>query len=317
MLIAHVEREGVWLVEGGMHAVAKAIERLARANGASFRYDAHVSEILVENGRACGIKLAGGEEIRARAIVCNGDPAALAIGLFGAEVRSATPAVPSAQRSLSSFTWMLSAKTSGSFPLVRHNVFFSPDYKAEFDAIFRDRKVPARPTIYICAQDRDDGGGRVGTGPERLQLIVNAPPIGDTHHFSEAEIATCETQTFGFLAACGLTIERTAPLSERASVLVTPTDYEGLFPATGGALYGRANHGWQAPFQRPGSASRLPGLYLAGGGTHPGAGIPMASLSGRLAAEQLLADLPSMLWSRQADMPGGTSTPSATTAATA
>ena len=49
MLIAHVEREGVWLVEGGMHAVAKAIERLARANGATFRYDAHVSEILVEN----------------------------------------------------------------------------------------------------------------------------------------------------------------------------------------------------------------------------------------------------------------------------
>jgi len=321
MLIAHVEREGVWLVEGGMHAVAKAIERLARANGAQFRYNSHVSEILVENGRACGVRLAGGEEIRSRAIVCNGDPAALAIGLFGAGARAATPPAPAAQRSLSSFTWMISANTSGSFPLVRHNVFFSPDYKAEFDAIFRDRKVPARPTVYICAQDRDDGGGRTGTGPERLQLIVNAPPIGDTHHFSETERATCETQTFGFLAACGLTIERTAPSSAPASapesVLVTPTDYEGLFPATGGALYGRANHGWQAPFQRPGSASRLPGLYLAGGGTHPGAGIPMASLSGRLAADRLLADLPSMPSSQPGDTPGGTSTRSATTAATA
>jgi 1-hydroxycarotenoid 3,4-desaturase len=91
----------------------------------------------------------------------------------------------------------------------------------------------------------------------------------------------------------------------------------GLFPATGGALYGRANHGWQAPFQRPGSASRLPGLYLAGGGTHPGAGIPMASLSGRLAADRLLADLPSMPSSQPGDTPGGTSTRSATTAATA
>jgi 1-hydroxycarotenoid 3,4-desaturase len=83
-----------------------------------------------------------------------------------------------------------------------------------------------------------------------------------------------------------------------------------MFPATGGALYGQASHGWAASFRRPAARTRLPGLYLAGGSTHPGPGVPMAALSGRLAAASLLQDLPSAstAWSRPAAMPGGTST---------
>lgn len=303
MLIAHVEQDGVWLADNGMHSIATAIAELARSNGAKFRYDAPIAEIVVEHGRAAGVRLESGEVIRGRAIVFNGDPAALNIGLLGDKVRRAVPPVPPKQRSLSSMTWLINAKTAG-FPLVRHSVFFSNDYRAEFDSIFKRGNVPEEPTIYICAQDRDDHSARAPPGPERLQLIVNAPANGDTFHSSQAEIDQCERQVFGFLEGCGLTIDRTPDNSH----LVTPSDYEGLFPATGGALYGRATHGWKAAFQRPGAASRLPGLYLAGGGIHPGAGIPMASLSGRLAAERLLADLPSMRSSRRVAMPGGTST---------
>ena len=71
-------------------------------------------------------------------------------------------------------------------------------------------------------------------------------------------------------------------------VATTPRDFERLFPATGGALYGQASHGWKASFDRPGARTRIPGLYLAGGSVHPGAGVPMATLSGRLAADCLL-----------------------------
>ena len=66
--------------------------------------------------------------------------------------------------------------------------------------------------------------------------------------------------------------------------MTTPADFNRLFPATGGALYGRSSHGWTASFQRPGARTRIPGLYLAGGSTHPGPGVPMAALSGRSAA---------------------------------
>lgn len=289
MLIAHVEQQGVWLAKDGMHAIAKAIEALALRQGAAFRYGAAVDAVLVEGGRAVGVRLAGGEEIRGSAVLCNADPAALAVGKFGDAARRATPGAQRMQRSLSSMTWMVNAPTGG-FPLVRHNVFFSDDYRAEFDAIFARGQLPARPTVYVCAQDRDDRGGRVGAsseqGAERLQLIVNAPANGDGPGPSAAEIAACEAATFDLLHRCGLDIASTPD----TALLMTPAGYEALFPATGGALYGLAAHGWRTPFQRPGAASKLPGLYLAGGGVHPGAGLPMASLSGRLAAMRILSD---------------------------
>ena len=74
-------------------------------------------------------------------------------------------------------------------------------------------------------------------------------------------------------------------------MITDPAGFERLFPATGGALYGRASHGWMASFKRPGARTALPGLYLAGGSVHPGPGVPMAAQSGRIAADSLLADL--------------------------
>src|SRR5580698_8310937 len=92
-----------------------------------------------------------------------------------------------------------------------------------------------------------------------------------------------------------------------------PHHFPRLFPSTGGALYGPAQHNWRASFRRPGARSRLPGLYLAGGSVHPGPGLPMAALSGRQAALALISDLASMKSSFPAAMPGGMSTPSAMT----
>jgi 1-hydroxycarotenoid 3,4-desaturase len=80
-------------------------------------------------------------------------------------------------------------------------------------------------------------------------------------------------------------------IDETATVHTAPDGFNALFPASGGALYGRANHGMMASFARPAARSNIKGLYLAGGSVHPGPGIPMATLSGRLAAEQALADL--------------------------
>jgi 1-hydroxycarotenoid 3,4-desaturase len=303
MLVAHVEQAGVWYVEGGMHALARQLAALAEAKGARLRMATGIEEILIEAGRIAGVRTSAGERIRVDAVVCNADNAALAAGLFGRQASRAVRATPAAGRSLSAVTWNLAAHAAG-FDLAHHSVFFSRDYRAEFDEIFLERRLPSAPTIYICAQDRCDASA-AGASEERLLVLINAPPDGDARAFDPTELDPCEDGVFSTLEKFGLRIER----RPEALVRTSPADFHRLFPATGGALYGPAGHGWTASFKRPGSRSAIPGLYLAGGSTHPGPGVPMAATSGRLAAACLMSDYASMARSRTMAMSGGTSMP--------
>jgi len=302
MLVAHVEQEGVWLVEGGMRRIAEAMTNLAAQLGTRFRYDTEATEILISKGRVSGVKIAGGEQLPSEAVVVNADAAALSQGLFGLSAAKALPHADQ-RRSLSAMTWAGTASTSG-FPLSRHNVFFSDHYAAEFDAIFNRRQMPAEPTVYVCAQDRDDMPNTDHDRPERLLILINAPATGDTHKFEASEIEQCAYRTFQQLTRCGLQVD----LNTAQMVTTTPNDFAARFPATGGALYGQASHGWKASFNRPSTRTKIPGLFLAGGSTHPGPGVPMAAISGRLAAARVISTFASTGRFRRGAMLGGIST---------
>ncbi len=289
MLIAHVEQAGVWVVRGGMRRVACALEALGRRQGAQYCYGAHVEQIVTAGDGVRGVQLADGERLDADAVVFNGDSAALAAGLLGSGVRGAVGPTSREQRSLSAVTWCVAATARG-FPLSHHNVFFAEDYPREFQAIFRDRRITEQPTVYVCAQARGAGAGEPPTAGARepLLLLVNAPADGDRPPPAHAAwLADVRERAFVLLEDCGLQIDGEAV---DGGVVTAPAQFHDLFPGTGGALYGRANHGPWASFQRPGAALDVPGLYLAGGSAHPGAGVPMTTLSGRLAAERVLAD---------------------------
>ena len=291
MLIAHVEQAGVWSVEGGMYRLADALAALARRLGVTIRCGQGVARLDVERGRVSGVWLEGDarepEWLPASAVIFNGDSAALPAGLLGPAVDNAVPVRPAAGRSLSALTWNLLTPARG-FPLLRHTVFFSSDYPREFQELFGQRRLPTEPTVYVCAQDRGDTAPADGGAPERLLCLVNAPACGDAGAPADDEIEACESRTFAHLARLGLQLAPASPGRLRHA----PADWARRFPATGGALYGQATHGWRASFSRPASACRVPGLYLAGGSAHPGAGVPMAALSGLLAARQCMSDRP-------------------------
>jgi 1-hydroxycarotenoid 3,4-desaturase len=307
MLVTQVELDGVWSVNGGMHALAQSVASLAQRHGVTCRYGARVATIGVTDGRADSVTLENGERIDADSIVFNGDMSALGQQLLGAEASVAARALSASKRSLSALTWSVHAETSG-FPLERHNVFFQPEYRREFDDIFSRGKLPATPTVYVCAQDRG-----LPDLPEpqrdRLLVLVNAPAEG-ARTLSESEIDACETHSFSLLARYGLKVSRTSDNTMRT----TPADFSRMFPGSAGALYGMATHGWMSAFARQGAQSKIAGLYLAGGSVHPGPGVPMAAMSGMLAAATLMERLDSTSRSRRVRISGGMSTRSPTAA---
>jgi 1-hydroxycarotenoid 3,4-desaturase len=310
MLIAHVEESGVWLVEGGMHQLALAMARVAHGLGVETIHGAEAAEILVASSRASGVRTKDGRVFAADAVVFAGDASALGEGLLGEGARPAAPAVGRDARSLSAVTWNITAPTAG-FPLERHTVFFSSDYAREFREIFDRRRLPTEPTVYVCAQDRGEGATPKAGETERLLVLVNAPADGDTRNFDQGEMAACERATFGLLQRAGLSVQ----VTQKTARVTTPADFARLFPGTGGAIYGRAIHGFFGAFRRPGALSRLPGLHLAGGSVHPGPGVPMAALSGFRVAESVLSDFASTNRFPRTATSGGTSTGRATTAA--
>jgi len=293
-LIAHAEAQGVWHVQGGMHKLALAVAGLAKSHGATFRYNTHVHRIEMQNGRCAAVHTDQGR-IPADAVVFNGDPNALATGLLGQTASRAVPA--QTPRSLSAYVQSFAATATG-LPLVGHNVLFADDPATEYAPLTRGQ-IQTDPTLYICAQDRF--GGATPQGPERFEIIMNAAPARAP---LQDEAKTCQNLMTRRLHQFGL---RFTPQMD-PSTLTTPQEFAAMFPASGGSLYGRSPHGMMAAFKRPTVRTPVTGLYLAGGGAHPGAGVPMAALCAQHAAAAIMHDLTLTSTSPLADTHGGTST---------
>ncbi len=283
MLIWSVEMQGVWSINGGIIELARALTKIAKKNGVKF-HKGFCEEILTYDKTVSGVRLKGGKHILCEKIIYNGDYEALESFFIGKKILE-KKIFFKPTRSLSAITWVVRSKTSG-FNLSRHNVFFDNNYQKEFFDIFKRSAIPEKPTVYICAQDRENKIN-LADKPERLLLLINAPPNGDKTIFSNTEVKRCQSSVISLLKRCGLTIEK----SPKEWICSTPKEFHQRFPGTGGALYGRATHGWISPFLRPSARSKISGLYLSGGSIHPGPGVPMVTISGQLAAEALMEDL--------------------------
>ena len=190
-------------------------------------------------------------------------------------------------------------------------------YSALFERLSRRVRRRGRADA-LCLRPRPRRPGCIRPGPQRLLQLVNAPATGDLRAFTPMEIEGCRDRAFSLLRSCGVRTPAAAEWGERPADGVRPPAFcgEGRAPDRGRAVHGR----WRPP-RRPGAGrKRSPGLVSpCGRHTHPGTGVPMAALSGRLAASAVMADLGSTsMFDATATRGGGAMlTRSATTGSTA
>ena len=284
MMVAAIEQEGLWRIEGGCWRLADALADAARGMGVALRLGCPVAEVRVAGGRAAGVVLADGEVIAADAVIANADVAALGAGLLGAAAARAAEPVAPRRRSLSAVTWAMRGRLKGRAAPFTSVVF--PDPAAdEYTAMALRGAWPAASTLHLFALERGAEPVAGVAAEESLLLSMSAPARGETPEPPDLRGRLTRTR-LDALARAGFEVTA-AP---DCVAMTTPADWARRFPGTGGALYGPAIHGWNAAFERPRAATRLPGLFLAGGGTHPGSGLGMAAMSGGFAAAAALQE---------------------------
>ena len=291
-VIADVELSGgVWVPQGGIYAIALAFQRRAEELGVEIRTGCRVQQINVSDRNVTGVTLTDGSQIEASAVIANVDVATVYEKLLPRESVSArrVKQLTSVEPSCSGFILLLGIE--GTHPeLTHHNIFFSGDYRREFDDIFVRGIPPDDPTIYIAITSKTDKD-HAPEGCENWFVLVNAPALDDRFDWSQ-NAAAYRDRVLDRLAAQGYDVRGKI----RAEHMITPVDLERLTGARRGALYGASSNDRLNALRRPHNRARdVGGLYFAGGTTHPGGGVPMVTLSGKVAAKLLLADLPDRL----------------------
>ena len=280
--IAHVELAlGGFGVEGGVGALVLALVATATDLGVTLRCGLPARRLLAAGGRVCGVETDEGL-LPAEAVVVNADPAHLARDLLPAAHRAAV--VPAPEPSMSAWTGVFQARRQPH--RAAHTVVFPLNYEAEFIDLFDEGRPPRQPTVYASAQSVAHNRP-AWPDHEPLFVMINAPAEPVQGRSDPARSAGLADLARGRLVEAGLLDPQDRLLWER--------DAAGLaaqFPGSRGAIYGAASNSRFAAFQRPANrCDKLPGLYLASGGAHPGGGMPLVMQSGRLAAAALLEDL--------------------------
>lgn len=285
-VIAHVELTGgVYYPQGGIYQIAAGMERLARELGVRVNLNVN-AKINVEEGRIHEVVADDGRVWKADAVVSNVDVATTYRDLLPDGVGTKTlRRLKRLEPSCSGFVLLLGVRGVHD-KLAHHNIWFSDDYPAEFDAIFK-RQIPAEnPTIYAAITSKTDAD-HAPEGHENWFILVNAPPVSERVDW-DAYAPVYRDVVLARLAEHGIDL-RDKIVHEH---LLTPVDLVQNTGAWRGALYGASANKMMTAFMRP--HNRCPdvrGLYFAGGTTHPGGGVPMVTLSGKVAAELLLEDL--------------------------
>ena len=275
--IPHIEsRFGCWYPMGGLGKLCDAFERVARDAGVEIRTSAEVVSITSTMSRVTGVQLADGSYLDASIVVSNADAGHLYADLLPDE--NALKQARKAPRSTSGFVLCIGAR--GTTPNIHHhNVWFSGDAFQEFREIDAGQ-LASDPTIYGCVSSTTDPS-QAPDGDENWFLLVNTPPGIEVDREEYRDVVLDR------LAKHGVDLRGRM----RFCAVMTPTDIEHNYRAPGGSIYGTSSNGKMAAFLRPKNRGTKTGLYLVGGSSHPGGGLPLVTTSARIVTDMIADDI--------------------------
>jgi phytoene desaturase len=285
--------EGAWYVDGGLRRIAEVLLAQAVELGVVVRTSCEVVAIQQLNGRASGVTLADGSSLDADVVIANADAAHVFGDLVSGKARDVGQrSVSRADPSLSGFVLCLGVQRSdgdGLPSLGHHTVLFPSVYDGEFDDLFGyPQQIVRDPTIYLSIPQDP---AVAPPGCEAWFVLVNAPrhdPTGAAGiDWTVPGLAAREAdRILAKMAQRGVDVRPHVRVRE----LRTPADLAARTRASGGSIYGTSSNGPLAAFLRPANRSPLPGLFLVGGSSHPGGGLPLVQLSARIVSNLIASE---------------------------
>ncbi len=282
-LMSHIDfKQGVFYPMGGIGQLPKALEKIGKKHGVTFRVNAPVEQILVKEGKAVGVRLASGEDIQADAVISNADIAHTEQQLLPAEARERSPRYWK-KRLLAPSAFMLYLGIDKKLPnLKHHNLLFCENWKRTFDQTFEHPAWPDDPSLYICAPSVTDPS----VAPAGMENVFVLVPIAANLPDTEEIRQTYREKILDL-------IEQTMDLPDLRSHIVTEElfcvrDFKERYNSLGGTALGLAHTLWQTATFRPNNISKkVKGLYYVGANTNPGIGMPMVVASAELVYKRL------------------------------
>ncbi len=278
-MIAHLENNiGAYFPEKGMYSLVEALYHVAVTKGVEFRFNTEIEEVIVQNKQVTGVRTTEGEQQYDLYI------SGIDVGTLANRYMKQHPLRRRLNRSEPStsaliFYWGMNR----AFPLLElHNIFFSSDYKAEFDSLFRKKEIPGEPTIYLFISSRVVKKD-APEGCENWFVMVNAP-ADQGQDWEEVRRVTRRKVTDRLSIVLETDIEACIEEEDYAD----PRTIEAQTGSYQGALYGMSSSSMFSAFLRhPNHLKEIRNLYFTGGSVHPGGGIPLCLASAAIVDNEI------------------------------
>ena len=277
---------GVWYPDRGMYSIVETLLDLARGAGVEFSFGSTVSRIDTNTDHARGVSLADGSHVEADVVLANADLPYVYQHLLPDPGMAETMASKQFSASAISFFWGVDRTYEALGP---HTLFLADDYRENFEEIVRKLGLPTNPSLYVHAPARLDPS-MAPRGQDTLTAIVPVGHLSDDGRQDWAALRDrARRQVFRRLRAVGIT-DLGAHIKFEETY--TPVSWSERHNLARGATHGLSHKMTQMAYFRPSNRHRrYRNLYFVGASTHPGTGVPMAMISGRLVAERISAEV--------------------------